>query len=133
VKASQRFVDFKQLNGCSVQYDTETDYVGKPSLVIEKLPEPTPGTRQVYGCIADNMRLPFPSDHFDCYISNLSMMIVPNYQLQIKECFRVLKRGSYAAFSVWGRPERCLQFTCMQEASRRMGKELPPLSTNFNI
>ena len=82
VKASQRFLDFKQLDGCSVHYDTETDYASKPSLIVEHLPEPTPGTRQVDGCVADNMRLPFPSDHFDCYISNLSLMIVPTYQLQ---------------------------------------------------
>jgi len=30
----------------------------------------------VYGCIADNMRLPFADGVFEAYVSNLSLMIV---------------------------------------------------------
>jgi ubiquinone/menaquinone biosynthesis C-methylase UbiE len=38
----------------------------------------------------DNQRLPFPSDFFDAYMSNLSLMLVPYPEKQIAECYRVL-------------------------------------------
>ena len=54
------------------------------------------------------MRLPFPDSFFDAYISNLSMMIVFDYKLQITEAYRVMKSGARACFSVWGRPENSI-------------------------
>lgn len=32
--------------------------------------------KRVFGCIADNMRLPFNDATFEAYVSNLSLMIV---------------------------------------------------------
>lgn len=71
--------------------------------------------------------------YFDCYVANLSLMIVPNNKLQISECYRVLKPNSHACFTVWGRPERCLLFNAISIANKRLGKPEPPISTNFNI
>ena len=74
------------------------------------------------------MRLPFPDEHFDCYISNLSLMIVPDYLRQITECYRVLKPKSRACFAVWGRPENSILFTAVKLASERLGR--PPVAYN---
>ena len=38
--------------------------------------ENSPFTKLAFGCIADNMRLPFADNTFEAYISNLSLMIV---------------------------------------------------------
>ncbi len=61
----------------------------------------------VYGCVADNMRLPFADGVFEAYVSNLSLMIVQHRERQIQEAFRVLKSGSRACFTIWGRKENC--------------------------
>lgn len=79
----------------------------------------------VFGCQADNMRLPFPDQWFDCYISNLSMMIVHDYKRQIAEAYRVMKSGSKACFSVWGRPENSFQFTVMKKSCEKLGRPAP--------
>lgn len=71
--------EFKDLSGVSVEIDTETDYVEKTELV-KKLERPSEPQRFVRGLIADNQRLPFEDGFFDCYISNLSLMIVPDYK-----------------------------------------------------
>ena len=56
---------------------------------------------------ANNEDLPFMDNQFDCYISNLSLMIVDNHKNQLTEASRVLKKGSPCGFSVWGRKENC--------------------------
>lgn len=49
--------DFLQFKDASVKFDTETDYPMDESLVWDgKRPE----GRHVFGCRADNQRLPFP-------------------------------------------------------------------------
>lgn len=124
---TSEFLQFSAKN--KVEIETENDFVGDQSLKMD-LKLPAGDEKVVKGCIADNMRLPFDSGFFDCYISNLSLMIVPDYKLQVKECFRVLKPGSRACFSVWGRPERSLNFTILKEAKRRLGRpenDLPPM------
>ena len=82
--------------------------------------------KRVFGCIADNMRLPFQDGVFEAYISNLSLMIVQHRDRQINEAFRVLKPGSRACFTVWGREENCLNFTIQSQAFKILGRELPP-------
>jgi ubiquinone/menaquinone biosynthesis C-methylase UbiE len=37
--------------------------------------------RMVLGCLANNECLPFKDGTFDCYIANLSLMLVDNYKL----------------------------------------------------
>lgn len=81
--------DFTQLPGNVVRFDLATDFVQQNGAIVDPRLEEGE-SKLVFGCIADNMRLPFPDQHFDCYISNLSLMIVPDYRKQIAECQRVL-------------------------------------------
>ena len=93
-------------------------------------------SKLVFSCVADNMRLPFPDRHFDCYISNLSLMIVPDYKRQIAECFRVLQPNSKACFTVWGRPENTVQFKITGLAMEKLGRPQVPYNAandNFHI
>lgn len=120
--------EFLKIEGNTVHVDHLTDFVNSNELFV--WPALGEGNiRKVIGCVADNMRLPFPDQHFDCYISNLSLMIVPNYLRQISECYRVLKRGSKACFTVWGRPENTVQFIITRLASERLGR--PPVVYNM--
>jgi len=77
----------------------------------------------VLGFLADNMRLPFADEMFEAYISNLSLMIVQHRERQLSEAFRVLKPGSRACFTIWGRPENCLQFQIRNQAFINLGRE----------
>lgn len=52
------------------------------------------------------------------------MMIVKDYKRQISEAYRVLKPGSRACFSVWGRKEKSLQFMIQAMACERLGRPL---------
>jgi ubiquinone/menaquinone biosynthesis C-methylase UbiE len=119
--------DFINLPGNRVYVDLETDYINSNEATVDPRFEPG-DERLVFGCVADNMRLPFPDEHFDCYISNLSLMIVPDYLRQITECYRVLKPKSRACFAVWGRPENSILFTAVKLASERLGR--PPVAYN---
>lgn len=105
---------FSKFENHPVKVDLDTDYVTDESLVVKEFP--IEGKKSVFSCMADNMRLPFDNESFDCYISNLSLMIVPNHSKQIQECYRVLKPGSYACFTVWGRPENTINFTVQGKA-----------------
>ena len=58
----------------------ETDYVTEKEKIVTPL-GPDEDKSHVFVCLADNMRLPFPDNYFDCYVANLSLMIVPNYKL----------------------------------------------------
>jgi ubiquinone/menaquinone biosynthesis C-methylase UbiE len=109
-----------------------TDYVSDTAQVVE-LPEVGENERRVHACMADNMRLPFPSASFDCYISNMSMQIVPDYRKQLAECFRVLGSGSRACFTVWGRPEQTLNFVIAKKALCELNNTPYELNPNFKI
>mmetsp|Transcript_45716 Transcript_45716/g.38526 ORF Transcript_45716/g.38526 Transcript_45716/m.38526 type:complete len:116 (-) Transcript_45716:371-718(-) len=56
----------------------------------------------------DACNLKFEDGTLDMIISNMVMMLVDSPEMMIKEAFRVLKPGSLAAFSVWGRKEKSL-------------------------
>jgi len=60
-------------------------------------------------------------------------MIVPHPEKQIRECFRVLQKGSRACFTIWGRPENCIQFTILREALGNLGRAQPPLMPAFAV
>ena len=135
---SERYLssEFKLYPKCTVEIDPTTDFVLNQELTVTPSMPADQESRKVFGCLADNMRLPFPNSFFDCYISNLSLMIVPDYRLQISECFRVLKPNSKACFSVWGRPERTIQFTIMKEVNKRLGRQIVPYNAahdNFHL
>ena len=57
--------------------------------------------------VGNNEQLAFKDASFDAYVANLSLMLVDNPVNQIKEARRVLKSGSKAAFTIWGRKENC--------------------------
>ena len=113
--------DYNKVPGNKSVIDDQTDYLAlsdedntklKNMCDVQKIIDEQGDFRKlVIGCQANNELLPFPSDFFDCYISNLSIHIVCNPLNQAKEAFRVMKHGSAACFTVWGRRERSLQFT----------------------
>ena len=59
--------------------------------------------RMVLGCLANNECLPFKDATFDCYLANLSLMLVDNHKNMLKEALRVTQSGAALAFTVWGR------------------------------
>ena len=48
-------------------------------------------------------------------MANLSIMLVPSYQNQVKEAYRVLAPGSIACFTTWGNKAECAVFTTIEE------------------
>ena len=72
--------DYRSLPGAKFIMDTETDYANLQSdsrVDLESVMEQNkPFDKLVYGCLADNMKLPFADNTFEAYISNLSLMIV---------------------------------------------------------
>jgi SAM-dependent methyltransferase len=78
--------------------------------------------------------LPFMDGSFDAYVANLCLMLVDNHKNQLHESFRVLKPGSMAAFSVWGRRERTAMFTLFDKCIRELGVDfVEPPRSNFYL
>ena len=69
----------------------------------------------IYACRANNELLPFKDESFTAYLASLSLMIVDNPRKQLEETYRVLKPGSTAVFTIWGKREESLQFTIIEE------------------
>ena len=115
--------------------DLENDYANPE--VTERvdlqaiITENAPFNKLAFGCIADNMRLPFEDSTFEAYVSNLSLMIVQHRERMISEAFRVLKNGTRACFSIWGRRSHCQMFTIVHQAMRNIGKEPSKDSDRF--
>lgn len=61
--------------------------------------------RFVLGAVANNECLPFADAQFDCYIANLSLMLVDNYKNQLTEALRVTTTGASFGFTILGRKE----------------------------
>ena len=105
---------FQQTEGNKVVIDRDTDYADPACTQQVQLDQiraqQAPFDKLVFGCMADNMRLPFANEAFEAYVSNLSLQIVQHRERQISEAYRVLKPGSRACFTIWGRPENCLIF-----------------------
>jgi ubiquinone/menaquinone biosynthesis C-methylase UbiE len=70
---------------------------------------------------ADNQALPFEDQRFDRYIANLSLHIVPDPDLMLREAFRVLKSGGIAGFTVWGKKSETNLFHIMSNALEKAG------------
>ena len=73
--------DFTSIAGNKVVIDDETDYASnlesQERVDMEKImTENAPFNKLVYGCLADNMRLPFADNYFEAYVSSLSLMEV---------------------------------------------------------
>ena len=71
---------FQQTEGNKVVIDKDTDYADPActqQVQLDQIREQqAPFDKLVFGCLADNMRLPFADGAFEAYISNLSLMIV---------------------------------------------------------
>ena len=59
--------------------------------------------RLVIGAVANNESLKFNIQTFDCYIANLSLMLVDNYKNMLNEAFRVGTSGCTYGFTVYGK------------------------------
>ena len=118
--------DYSKLDGNKVVIDSTTDYANvanQERVDLERvMGENTPYNKLVYGCVADNMRLPFADCTFEAYISNLSLMIVQHRERQISEAFRVLKPGARACFTIWGREENSANFRIYRQAHWNLGR-----------
>ena len=84
--------DYVKVPGNKYFIDIETDYFQNQcdldAIISEKAGEDY--SKFVFGCQANNEKLPFGDGCFDAYISNLSLMIVHNHKNMIKEAYRVL-------------------------------------------
>ena len=84
---------------------------------------------------ADAGALPFPDASFDRYLAALNLMLVPDPALALKEAWRVLRPGGYAAFSVWGRRRNSPLMQITQRSHEKLsGKAgVPPLPVRSNF
>lgn len=66
--------------------------------------------------------MPFPDGWFTSYIANLVLQLIDDPRQMIREAYRVMKPGSVAAFTVWGRRENSLLFTTGTLAEEHLRK-----------
>jgi len=52
--------------------------------------------------INNGEKLDIQDSQFDLYLCNLCLHITNDYKQMLRECYRVLKKGSQAIFSIWG-------------------------------
>ena len=103
--------------------DTETNHVSNAGAQIDLdavVAEQGTFRKLVYGCRASGSALPFPDAWFSCYVSNLVLQLIDNQTNMISEAYRVLKPGSAACFTVWGRRENSVSFTATGIAKERL-------------
>ena len=79
--------------------------------------------KAVFGFRASGSDLPYPDQWFDAYVSNLCLMLIDDPNKQITEAYRVLKPGSKACFTVWGRREQTLLFNLIGLAKKSLKKK----------
>ena len=125
--------------------DHETDYVsnGERINLDQVVAEQGEFRKLVFGCRASGSALPFPDQWFTSYVSNLVLQLIDDPHAMIREAYRVLKPGSIAAFTVWGRRDHSLLFTTRQMAEKRLREQNgepepvdqaePDVYLNFNI
>ena len=114
--------DFSLIPGHKVIIDDKTDYVNSGQMIdLDEIVEQQGEFRKlVCGYRASGSALPFPDAWFTSYIANQVLMLIDDPTSTIKEAYRVLKPGSVAAFTVWGRRQNSLQFTTREIAERRL-------------
>ena len=91
--------------------------------------------RFVLGALANNECLPFKDGTFDCYLANLSLMLVDNYQNMLKEALRVTQKGATFGFTLWGRRENIQNFEILDEvlAKYDLKPAVPPKKTPYDL
>ncbi|OMJ81688.1 hypothetical protein SteCoe_17797 [Stentor coeruleus] len=83
--------------------------------------------------VANSENLPFEDGSFDRILAGMSLNLVPNPQTMLSEIFRVLKPGGRVALSVWGRAEESFALTVFNQASSKVGLEVPNARSNFYL
>jgi len=76
--------------------------------------------------VASAEKLPFEDSYFDRYYSSLCLHLVNNPDNMLHEALRVLKSGSIAAFSVWGRRENSSEMTLLEQTIAELRLPVPP-------
>jgi len=79
--------------------------------------------------------LPYPDGVFDAVVSSFGIHHVPQPELALAQCWRVLKPGARVAFTVWATPEENTAFSLVFDAVDRHGnrsalKAPPPGALN---
>lgn len=78
----------------------------------------------------DAEHLPYPDGVFDAVVSSFGIHHVPQPELALAECWRVLKPGARIAFTVWATPEEntawSLVFDAVDRHGSRSGVKAPP-------
>ena len=77
--------------------------LGKTDDKSFQIPSNPLDSRLVIAGVANNEALPFEDSQFDCYIANLSLMLVDNYKNMLAEALRVTQAGASFGFTVYGR------------------------------
>jgi len=83
--------------------------------------------------VADAQSLSFPDHSFDRYIANLSLMLVPDANVTLRECFRVLKPGGVAAFSIWGDESKSPMMTIVPRLFPQITPPVVPAPSRSNF
>lgn len=81
---------------------------------------------------ADAQHIPFPDASFDSYAANMTLMLVDQPELALREAARVLRPGGRLAMSVWGRREQSSSRTLFWEALDAAGIVLPAARPNLS-
>ena len=76
---------------------------------------------------ADAEDLPFPDGMFDAVVMGFGMNHMPNPEMVCDEVFRVLRRGGWFAFTVWGEPRDGEGFGIMLSAIEKHGQTITGL------
>ena len=92
--------------------------------------------RYVLGSLANNESLPFKNATFDCYLANLSLMLVDNYKNMLTEALRVTQPGARFGFTVWGRRDYVKNMTVLNDLFLSFGikpKSSPSGRTPYDL
>jgi ubiquinone/menaquinone biosynthesis C-methylase UbiE len=95
--------------------------------------------RFVLAALANNECLPFKEGTFDCYLGNLSLMLVDNYLSMLSEALRVTQSGASFGFTIYGREgffqnyEMLVDVLIRHELMPRPNKEDPPKKTIYDL
>lgn len=115
--------------------DEELIPLGQQTFDLEERIKISSKDRFVLGCLANNECLPFKDGTFDCYISNLSLMIVTNHKNMLAEALRVSQQGATLAFTVWGRKQNMQIFEVLDTVliKHDLKPNTPPKKTNYDL
>jgi ubiquinone/menaquinone biosynthesis C-methylase UbiE len=74
-------------------------------------------------------KLEFADNTFDRYWANYVLHLTPSPETMLKEAYRVVKPGGFAAFAVWGRKENSPQVRSPGAAFPLIGDNISGLDT----